>query len=375
MVQQLRELIIHLSLIDGVGPVAVQQLLRRAFGLGIDGVQPPERLVEPVAFYTMIARDFVMLGLSPRLATVCVQGLKNQRLLDDELALTQQYGVQLITCVDVNYPPLLAKVRVPPAVLWVQGNIIAERKRIAIVGSRNADSYAGRALRLIVPELVDAGYEVVSGGAIGVDTLAHRMALERHGVTSAILGSGLACLYPARNKTFFFDIVAGGGALISPFPMKTAPLPGNFPARNRVIAGMSCACLVVQAAATSGALITAAYALEEGRDVWAVPGPIDSPLSAGTNQLLKDGAGVATSGCDIVAALEGQPLRAVGAVQSELFADDLTVRLLDELHQHRSMDELQIALQLEEPALIELLFSLQLAGLIRQTSGGLWERR
>ena len=158
-----------------------------------------------------------------------------------------------------------------------------------------------------IPELVHNGCSIVSGGALGIDGLAHRATLEAQGVTVAVLGSGLLKPYPAAHKTLFKKIIECRGALVSCFPLLTEPKPALFPARNRIIAGLSRGCLVVQAGIPSGALITAQYAVDEGREVFAVPGSLDNPLSVGCHRLISQGATLVTSASDILASFGIMP--------------------------------------------------------------------
>jgi DNA processing protein len=173
-------------------------------------------------------------------------------------------------------------------------------KCLAIVGSRKANAYGQNSINAIVPDLVIAGYTIVSGGAIGIDTMAHEAAVHCGGKTIAVLGSGLLRPYPSRNISLFKSIVENGGAVVSSFPLTMESLPGNFPARNRIVTGLARGCLVVQAAHKSGALISANYAMEQGREVFAIPGHIGDELSAGCNQIIQEGAKLVTCSADIL---------------------------------------------------------------------------
>ena len=173
-------------------------------------------------------------------------------------------------------------------------------RTLAIVGARKADAYGYRVINQLVPELVAANYIIVSGGALGIDAAAHEVTIKSGGITIAVLGSGLLQPYPSSNKHLFASIIEHGGCLVSSFPLRMQALPGHFPARNRIITGLSHGCLVVQAAQKSGALISAHYALEQGREVFAIPGPFDSELSAGCNALIQQGAKLVTCTTDIL---------------------------------------------------------------------------
>lgn len=221
----------------------------------------------------------------------------------DELALAQRHGIQLITHGEASYPAALAAIHDPSLVLYLRGQLLPQDAvAVAIVGSRRASLYGLRTAERLAGELAERGVTVVSGLARGIDAAAHRGALRAGGRTLAVLGSGLLRLYPEEHAALAVEIAAAG-AVLSEFPLETPPLRPNFPRRNRLISGLALGVVVVEAAARSGALITVACALEQGRDVFAVPGSVDASTSRGTNELLRDGARLVTSGEDIVDAL------------------------------------------------------------------------
>jgi DNA processing protein len=283
---------------------------------------------------------------------------------------------------DVDYPERLAHIHLPPAVLYVRGDTgVLARRSGAIVGSRNANDYAQRVLRTLIPPLVGAGLVVVSGGARGVDGMAHAITSASGGQTVVVLGSGLARPYPAEHRALFDEVLATGGAVVSPFPMMMQAERGNFPARNRIIAGLSEGVIVVQAARKSGALITAQYALEQGRFVGAVPGSIDDPLSEGCHALLKEGAVVIAGVEDVCAEfglvptavdLEPEKKSTVSDVVQE--PRSLVHPLLALLDEPQSFDYLFTRAQLSYGDLQEQLFTLQLEGYIDQDPVGRWYR-
>jgi DNA processing protein len=210
----------------------------------------------------------------------------------------------ILTPEDSGYPAPLRDLTLPPPVLYVRGALASERPAVAIVGSRRMDPYGREAATLFARELAAAGLSIVSGFAHGVDATAHRGALAAPGGhTVAVLGTGLGVDYP-RGHRRLGDEVAGRGALLSEFPCGARPQSWTFPVRNRIIAALAAATLVVQAAPRSGSLITARLALELGRDVWAVPGRIFDELALGTNDLVRDGAHLAQAPRDLV---EGLP--------------------------------------------------------------------
>ncbi len=219
-------------------------------------------------------------------------------------ALTEN-GIALLAESDAEYPALLHRIYDPPLALYVRGAVPPTDATIAFVGSRNATPYGRSVTQSLVRPLAARGWTIVSGLAYGIDAEAHRGALAVRGRTIAVLGSGVdnASLYPRAHRTLAQEMIDHAGAVISEFAPGTGARPEQFPQRNRIIAGLSHAVVVVEASETSGALITARVALEENRDVLAVPGPITSPLSAGTHRLLKEGAAPACSVDDILEAL------------------------------------------------------------------------
>lgn len=210
----------------------------------------------------------------------------------------EEKGIRLCMRGDEEYPSNLAEIFDPPSLFYYRGTIPKSELAIGIVGARRSTTYGRQAARKIASELAASGVVVVSGAARGIDTASHLGALET-GKTIAVLGCGVDVIYPPENGKLLADI-AENGAVISEYPPGTQPRQGFFPARNRIISGISGGLLVVEAAEKSGALITATCAMEEGRDVFAVPGSIFSPVSVGTNRLIKDGAKPITCGQDIL---------------------------------------------------------------------------
>lgn len=219
---------------------------------------------------------------------------------EKEMLAAQRAGISVLTVLDVDYPELLKKIYDPPLVIYVRG-ALKPRPSAGIVGTRKATAYGLRTAARLARELAEAGVAVASGLARGIDTAAHQAAVDAGGVTWAALGTGLNVIYPAENKRLAERIVEKGGALISEFPLDSWPAPANFPRRNRVVSGLSLATVVVEGGFESGALITARFALEQGREVLAVPGPLDSPVSRGPNFYIKNGAYLAENGEDIIA--------------------------------------------------------------------------
>lgn len=199
-------------------------------------------------------------------------------------------GAEILTDFDDDYPEALKSIDDRPMILYVRGSLKKEDAvAIGIVGSRKATSYGKWACEKISGDLAGLGVTIVSGMASGIDTYAHRAALDSEGRTIAVLGCGVDVVYPQKNKTLYEEI-SSNGAVISEFPLGTQPLPYHFPMRNRIISGLSLGIAVIEAQEKSGSLITASYAASQGKDVFAVPGNINSLYSSGTNLLIKDGA-------------------------------------------------------------------------------------
>ncbi|MDI3540555.1 DNA processing protein DprA [Koleobacter methoxysyntrophicus] len=219
---------------------------------------------------------------------------------DRELEIIIKKGINVITIYDSEYPYLLKNIYDPPPLLYFLGKLSDnDRGTIAVVGSRKATSYGKYTAEKISRELAGEGITIISGMAVGIDTFAHKGALSGGGSTIAVLGSGVDVIYPKRNAGLMQEIIKNG-AVISEFPPGTQPVQSNFPARNRVISGLALGTVVVEAGERSGALITADFALEQGREVFAVPGNINSIYSKGTNKLIKQGAKLVDSVYDIL---------------------------------------------------------------------------
>ncbi len=228
---------------------------------------------------------------------------KNKFDVKKELELAKKQDIKIISIFDKDYPENLKTIYDPPIILYVKGRLSEEDKfSIAIVGSRRASIYGLSCAEKFGCQLAELGITVISGMARGVDSASHRGALKAKARTIAVLGSGLLNIYPPENKKLFEEI-SQNGAVISEFPLETKPLAGNFPRRNRIISGLSLGVIVVEASRNSGALITANLALEQGREVFAVPGKVDSANSFGVNALIKDGAKLTTSVDDVISEL------------------------------------------------------------------------
>ena len=223
------------------------------------------------------------------------------------LADCERLGIQIVTISDAIYPNRLRNIFDPPCLLYVRGRLpnVDDEAAVAVVGTRDCTPYGVSCAEKLGYGLASGGALVVSGLARGIDSAALRGALRAGGTVAAVLGNGLDVVYPKENR-YLYEDVAASGALISEYPPGTPPEGRHFPVRNRILSGLSLAALVVEAPERSGALITAASAMEQGRDVFAVPGPIDAPASVGCNRLIRDGAGLVTDAWDILSAYEAR---------------------------------------------------------------------
>jgi DNA processing protein len=237
-----------------------------------------------------------------------------RQFAETECSSLLRTGARIVTFHSPDFPCLLQQIHDPPPFLYVKGQLKSHEAAISIVGSRKASPYGLAVTAKLARELADSGIAIVSGMARGVDTAAHRGALAGGGRSIGVLGCGINVTYPAENRSLFAEM-ADKGALVSEFPLGTGPLAENFPRRNRIISGISTGVLVVEAARGSGSLITAQCALEQGRDVFAVPGNVSSPLSRGTNLLIKQGAKLVERIEDI---LEELPSRSASAATGSL---------------------------------------------------------
>jgi len=221
---------------------------------------------------------------------------------DKELEKVIRAGIEIVTLKDSKYPKLLKEIYDSPALLYVKGDLLRLEDEfcLAVVGTRKLSSYGRQVTSVITRDLAQAGLSITSGLALGIDALAHKAALEAQGKTIAVLGCGLDRVYPVANQKLAQDMLTKRGAIVSEFPLGTPPLKHHFPFRNRIISGLSLGVLVIEAAEISGALITARSALEQNREVFAVPGNIYSPTSVGPNNLIKMGAKLVTSAQDIL---------------------------------------------------------------------------
>ena len=293
---------------------------------------------------------------------------------DRESARVAACGCKVVDCTSAGYPPLLREIADRPPYLYVQGNLIDADPAIAVVGSRRASSYGLLNTGRLAAELAAQGVAIVSGMARGVDAAAHRGALQQGGRTIGVLGCGVDVVYPQENRRLFAEMKEKA-VLISEFPLGTLPLPENFPRRNRIISGLSRGVLVVEAAEGSGSLITAQYALEQGRDVFAIPGNINCHGSRGTNRLIKQGAKLVESVADILEELpQAVPKKLNAAPAPAGLAPEeaaiLSLLAREPLH----IDDIIASSALTVGEVSAILLRLELKGAISQLPGKLFTR-
>lgn len=290
-------------------------------------------------------------------------------------AAMERCGMRAVTRISAGYPEALNAIHDPPATLYVRGEApLASERMFAIVGSRRATRDGNRAAREFAAALAREDVCVVSGLARGVDTCAHEGALEGGGATIAVLGSGADIIYPPENEELAARILEKGGAIVSEYAPGTRPSQGTFPARNRIISGLCSGMLLVEGSQTSGAMITANLAAEQGRDVFAVPGSIYAPLSAAPNRLIYDGANPALSAWDILEHYRWASRPAQNARPGRAPELDEEERPLYEalLEQEFSFDELSALSKFPASKLNSLLTSLELRGIIVKAPGGIY---
>lgn len=346
--------LLMLALLPGLHPRQREQLLPRA-DLG-----------------DVFARPGDHAELLPPSAREALAGGALRREAEAEVRRCAAAGVRLLAVGEPGYPPLLARIADPPPVLWVRGALPDPAlPSVAIVGSRRATGLGLALARSMARDLARAGVTVVSGLALGIDGEAHRGALEGKGLTVGVLGSGLERLYPPAHARLAEQVVAHQGALVSEIPLRYGPMKWNFPRRNRVIAGWSPGTVVVEAAARSGALVTARLALEEGREVMAVPGHPTTPTAEGTNALIRDGAALVRGAADVALELGLEwdtAAAAAPAATGEPVLDALASRV------PLSLDELQAKSGLPVPELLQRLSALELQQRVQRLPGALFVR-
>lgn len=301
-----------------------------------------------------------------------IEDFKAACSLEAYLEKLERKDVWFVSFVDSEYPALLKRSHNPPFVLFGKGNkeVLSLPQTIGVVGTRRITSYGRQVTEMITSELVDINYCIVSGLALGVDSVAHATTLENDGKTIAVLGCGVDCCNPMSNQNLYNSILENGSCIISEFPLSQPPTTGSFPSRNRIIAGISQAIVVTEGALDSGALITAHDAFKDERKVFAVPGQIISQLSKGPNELLKEGAILVTCGEDILKNLG--VTRKESRKRKEVTGDSIDEQLIIDLllHESLSFDGLKQKSGVETAALNGLLSLMEMKGYIHISDRG-----
>jgi len=343
------------NLVKGIGAVRLQALRDHFGDLAVAWQAPLEALQAA--------------GLGTKLAERVIQVRKDvdlDRLMERYAAL----GIQLLTWEDQAYPARLKEIDQPPPVLYVRGTLTAEDAwAMAVVGTRRVSAYGRQVTEDLAACLAANGVTVISGLARGVDAIAHQAALKAGGRTIAVLGCGVDRIYPPEHAQLASRIIASG-ALVSDYAPGTAPDAANFPPRNRIIAGLTLATIVVEAGETSGALITAQFAVDQGREVFAVPGSILAPQSKGTNRLIAQGARPMLSARDVLDALSLTKVPEQRVVRKVLPGDEAESRIMNVLtHEPLQMDEIRNQCGLPIERVSAALVMMELKGLVRSVGG------
>ena len=344
------------NLVKGIGPAKLKVLIDR-FG----GVEAAWRASDG---------DLAALGLDRRTINTFLQ-TRSSVDLDSELQKVRNARADLLVWDSPGYPKYLKEISHPPPVLYVRGAIHeTDEWAIAVVGTRRKTAYGRQVTTDLVRGLVNNNVTIVSGLARGIDSIAHKAAVEMGGRTIAVLGCGLDIIYPSENRSLANRIINGQGALVSEFPIGTKPEAKNFPPRNRVISGLSMGVIVVEAGKRSGALITADFALEQDREVFAVPGNVTSPASRGTNSLIQEGAKLVRNVEDVLEELNMVMVQEKTAIQMTMPESAEEAQILKKLtHQPVHIDELIQQAGLPSAIVSSTLTLMELKGMVRQVGG------
>ncbi|MCA9954271.1 MAG: DNA-processing protein DprA [Anaerolineales bacterium] len=344
------------NLVKGIGPAKVQALLDYYGSLA----------------NAWHANEFELykIGLDKRAVANFLQ-TRHDVDLDAALAQVEKAKIKLLTWESPDYPNYLREIPTPPPLLYVMGDLLEQdRWAVAVVGTRRLTSYGRQVTRDLVAGLVQNNITVVSGLARGIDAIAHKTAVDLGGRTLAVLGSGLDAIYPADNRTLAQEITQGHGAIISEYGLGIKPEAKNFPPRNRIISGLSLGVIIVEAGERSGALITTNFALEQNRDVFAVPGNINSPASQGPNKLIQEGAKLVTRVEDVLEELNLHMVAERTAVQLVLPETAEEIALYTQLSaQPVHIDDLSRSTGLPSALVSSTLTLMELKGMVQQVGG------
>ena len=358
-----REVCIGCNMISGIGAARFAKLCEAAGSVSRIPELDRSDLMQIPGFGAMLAEKVVSFDWDAEVSR--------------ELAVAERGGVRIYSRFDEGYPDILRHIYDPPLVLYVRGNLPEfGEKAVAVVGSRRVSRYGEEMTEMLSREAVAAGFTVVSGLALGVDSIAHKAAVQNSGITVGVIGAGLLHLHPKENIQLAREIIEGGGAVITEFPFDFPVSRQNFPRRNRIVAGLCKGTVVVEAGLDSGALITARLALESGRDVFAVPGRVDNPQARGCHKLIKEGAALIENFDDVLSAwnygllpgfADDEEKSANYPEFSDLSENEAAVcRLLKD--GEASFDSIYAALDIDVGMLSSLLTKLELKLIISQDS-------
>jgi DNA processing protein len=362
--------LIALNLVPGFGPKRVKLLLEKypdpnqAFKLSKTELRSIEGVGEATALSFLSFEDW--------------------EEVDKTIEATEKTKAKVLTIVDDNYPELLKQIYDPPILIWHKGDIdLLHELGVAVVGTRNTTSYGKKTAKKLAADLCEAGLCIFSGLAHGIDSYAHQAAVESGGKTVAVLGSGIDWIYPAKNKGLANAIVQSGGLVISEFPPGTKPDAGNFPIRNRIVSGLSLGTLVVESGIQGGSIITAEIALDQNREVFAVPHPIDSASGTGCNYLIKNGAKLVQTVDDILEELpiEGSVEHRTANIKHTTKSnwrdqelDDLSKRVCELLEEKEyQIDALADEIGASTSQLLVAMLTLEMKHIVSQKAGKVFE--
>ena len=354
--------------------------LARVKGLGaVSFKKLTTRFVDPTAAFSAALTELEQVEGLHRDAIDGIVAFSDWAEIDEEIERARDAGIAIVPFTNPNYPARLRTIADPPPFLYVKGNILTDDdKAVAIVGSRSASEYGRRVARDLARGLASLGFTVVSGMARGIDGSAHESALQAGGRTIAVLGSGVERAYPAEHETLYRRI-GENGAVLSELPIGTRPLAFNFPARNRLISGLSLGVVVVEATEKSGSLITATLAVEQGREVFAVPGEVGSSRSRGAHRLIRQGAKLVESVDDIIEEIAPQLLDSTGSATQRAprvlpqNASDATRTIFALLQENTlQVDQVIERTGMSAAQVLETLLDLELQGLLRQLPGKIY---
>lgn len=355
--------LLALHSIDGLGPIRLRAVL--------------DYFKDPKLAWEAEGSELLKLGIYNNTINLLLETRKNLKPETYAKKISDS-GIRWITIFDETYPKLLAQIYDPPIVIYYKGEPDWDKKAIAVVGTRKMTGYGKMATEQFTKGLSLAGLTIVSGLARGIDSQAHLTAVSENGRTIAVLGGGLNNIFPPENRNLAAKIADNFGAVISEFPPSYPSLPGNFPARNRIISGLSLAVLVIEAAEDSGSLITARSALEQGREVFAVPGPITSSLSKGPIDLIKEGARIVFSPEEILEELgiSNRSHQSNMTDRSDRNLSEEEKRVLKVLeNETRHIDEIGRQLLLPSPKISALLLKMEISGLVQNIGAGIYCRK